>query len=322
MENKKIVSIVGPTASGKTSFALKVASDVLQGKRKYNYTGVDLISVDSRQVYKGLEILTGADVPENFEKVTADSTYDFDFFKHKNLDVILHGVSIIELNQEWSVAHFKNFATKIILQSFEQNRLPILIGGTGLYHQHLFNTDENLFVPPNQEIREKAHNMSVQELQQWLLETDKEKLESMNNSDMNNPRRLTRAIEILAGIPETIDVESLPTEVERVTFGMQEKLEELESKIKERVIQRFDQGAVSEVERLLQVCKTNNFPVCSTLGVSDIRDFLDGKVSEEVCKDNWALHEFQYAKRQLTWFNKQQDIIWLDSVQKKQYNFG
>lgn len=320
MKKKKIVSIVGPTACGKTSFALKIARDVLLENNVHNYSGVDLISVDSRQVYKGLEILTGADIPENFVKMTVNTVFDFDFFKHEDLDISLYGVSIINYDQPWSVAHFKSFATKIILQSFKHNRLPILIGGTGLYHQHLFNIDENLFVPPNQKIREQANEMTVLELQQWLLRIGKEKFESMNNSDINNPRRIIRAIEILVGIPgERVD-EVLPKSVEKIIFGMQEKLEKIENKIRERVIQRFDQSVV-EVTQLLQVCKTNNLPVCSTLGVSDIHDFLDGKVNKHTCQLNWALHEYQYAKRQVTWFKKQPDIIWLDDGQKKQYTF-
>lgn len=296
---KKIISVVGPTASGKTSFALDFAKKELE---KNFYTGIDLISVDSRQVYRGLEVLSGADVPKDFEVVELDGK--FRFFKHKDLEITIKGVSILSLNDEWSVAHFKDFATEIILNSFKNNRLPILVGGTGLYHQYLFSTDKNLYVPPNQELRDKAENMSLPEIQNWLKELDLEKFNSMNNSDINNPRRLIRAIEISLGKPKLTGSKKLPTnlEVKTMVIGLDMDLEEIQNRIFIRVQERYEQGAINEVKDLLRVCTKKDMPVCSTLGVSDINKFISGKFSKEECIKNWALHEFQYAKRQLTWF--------------------
>ena len=112
MNNKTLISIYGPTAVGKTNFALKLAYQVLGQKNErlggINFKGVDIISADSRQIYRGLEVLTGADIPEGFEQ---KNQY---FEKDK---VRIHGVSIIELHEEWSVAHFKNFAIKIPIDS-------------------------------------------------------------------------------------------------------------------------------------------------------------------------------------------------------------
>jgi tRNA dimethylallyltransferase len=334
---KKIISVVGSTASGKTSLALKIASYILQPNPylkqnlntectnvldrlipNENFSGIDLISVDSRQVYKGLEVLSGADVPDNFKLVESESEFGIEssIFKHTKLDICLHGVSIINFNQDWSVAHFKDFATKIIVNSFKNNRLPILVGGTGLYHEHLFKLDNNLYVPPNYELREKAKNLSLVDLQNWLEEVNSEKLKKMNNSDINNPRRLIRAIEISVGVPdlkEDVNFEELKhNEFEIEKFGIDLNLEKIEQKIKLRVDQRFNDGAVEEVKGLLKECAVKDLPVCSTLGVNDISEFLDSKTTQIQCKENWALHEFQYAKRQLTWFKKQIDIIWLD----------
>lgn len=312
---KKIISIVGPTASGKTSYALDAAHKVLQNNFKSyeNYSGVDLISVDSRQVYKDLEILSGADIPENFELVVNESVVGsdkselklFKFFKHKDLEITLHGVSIINLDDEWSVAHFKDFATKIILNSFKNNRLPILVGGTGLYHKHLFQKDQNLYVPPNDELRAKANKMTLHELQAWLKKVNQVKLEKMNNSDINNPRRLIRAIEISLGTPELNNDLSLPDDVELETIVVGVELEKLKEKILARVKERFAQGALDEVKNLLKVCEQKDLPVCSTLGVGDIKNYLLGNTSKEDCINNWSLHEYQYSKRQLTWFKKQ-----------------
>lgn len=297
---KKIISVVGPTASGKTSYALKLAEEKLDSD---DYSGIDLISVDSRQVYRELEVLSGADIPDDFIKLDKDGFLPY--FIHNKLNITLHGVGILNLEDEWSVAHFRDFATKIILSSFENNRLPILVGGTGLYHQHLFNKDENLYVPPNDELREKAKKMSIEDLQDWLKGVNAEKLESMNNSDINNPRRLIRAIEITLGQPEMKTQISLPEgiKVEKVFIDID--LDEAKEKILQRVKERFSSGAVEEVENLLEVCKEKDLPICSTLGVSDLSDYISGKIKKEDCIKNWALHEYQYAKRQLTWFKKQ-----------------
>lgn len=315
----KIISIVGPTGSGKTAKALELAQNVL-GRNSFadtsltqflgnsDFTGVDLISVDSRQVYKGLEILSGADVPEHFARIS-DADFEFEYFKHTELDITLHGVSIVELEQEWSVAHFRDFVIAILYKSFENNRLPILVGGTGMYYLQLFNTDSNLYVPPNEKFRSKAQKMTVLELQEWLAKLDPQKLESMNNSDRNNPRRLMRAIEIASGKPELHSNRELPANLKNYSMVLEVALDDLKEKIVKRVAERFDAGAVEEVQNILQICGTNDYQVCSTLGVSDISRFLSGEITQEQCLTDWSLHEFQYAKRQLTWFKKYSIVI-------------
>ena len=315
---QEIIAVVGPTASGKTGFALKIAQRFLTQHSKSNYSGVDLISVDSRQIYQGLEILSGADVPDYFSRVPSNEVDNFAYYKHKTAPITLHGISIINFDQDWSVAHFKDFATQIICNSFRNNRLVILVGGTGLYHQHLFSTDSNLYIPPNQKVRAAAEEMSLGELQKWLETIHKEKFLSLNNSDKNNPRRLVRAIEIATGT-STDETAQLPENITVTTYGMQLSLAEVEQKIMQRVEQRFCTGVVSEAENLSKICLIKDLTVCSTLGLQELTDFIAGRIDAEQCKVNWALREYQYAKRQLTWFKRRTDIIWLDDLQKKQY---
>lgn len=318
---QKILAVVGPTATGKTEFALRLAVQALQ--KPHNYSGVDLISVDSRQVYRGLEILTGADVPENFSEVDSD----FPYYKHNGLEIVLYGVSMISVNGEWSVTHFKDFATQIILHAFENNRLPILVGGTGLYHQQLFSSDEKLYVPPNEDVRTTAEKLSVSELNEWLFKVDPEALVKMTDSDVDNPRRLVRAIEKALWmkryfVPKSVKENQYKnplSECEIITLGMQLPLETIQEKIMQRVGERFEFGAVAEVKKLEKICENSNAPVFSTLGVPEISEFLSGELTQAECQNKWALHEFQYAKRQLTWFRKQESTTWLDELQKKQY---
>ena len=103
IKNNQIISIVGATATGKTALALKVAEDLLANKKAQR---VFLLSADSRQVYKGLENLTGADVPENFSLIS-DQNFSYDCFANSKKNIFLLGVSIVDVNEAWSVAHFK-----------------------------------------------------------------------------------------------------------------------------------------------------------------------------------------------------------------------
>jgi len=321
-----VIAVVGPTATGKTARALKIAGKVIADGE---VAGVDLISVDSRQVYQGLEILTGADVPEGFENrqlsinlwakndsltavrtrssaTRSDMRSSFErFFAIHDNSIRLFGVSIIQPSDDWSVAHFQQYARAIMTDSWSNNRFPILVGGTGLYHQELFRQDKKLHVPPNEEVRKKAEQMSVEELQEWLGVVDPERLAKMNDSDRGNPRRLIRAIEV--GIDGSVvkhddDANIDWSRIKPNTIFVSAGLDIIKEKIEKRVKERFENGAIEEVKWLLSLNLSPTLPVMSTLGVPEISKYLQGEISAEDCQALWSLHEYQYAKRQLTWW--------------------
>jgi len=336
MKSKRLnncISIVGPTACGKTERALEVARQLVKEKQ---VPGVDIISADSRQVYKGLEILTGADVPEGFEAVllrqaqhdslTAQydghaSQYDgnkpqsdLPHFTNSEGSIHIFGILMIEPTEEWSLAHFVNFARKILQESWANGRLPILVGGTGLYHKHLFSDDKTPQIPQNEDFRIEAQKKSVEELQQKLNGIDANRLELMNESDRENPRRLIRAIEVAIWQQKHRDSSLLQTgstgspvvwsQVNNQVEFVSAPLETIKERIEERVQKRFTSGAVQEVQNLLKLNLPENSPVITTLGVLEIKQYLEGSLSDQECQKLWALHEFQYAKRQLTWWKK------------------
>jgi len=332
-----IISVLGSTATGKTLFALKLAEQALSIKsklgettRKKLYKGVDLISADSRQIYQGLEILSGADIPKGFAKVLPSKFNkikklrvgidNFPFYENKQIR--LHGVSIIGMCEEWSVAHFKNFAINIINDSFAHNRLPIIVGGTTLYINHLFNKDNKLYVKPITSVRNKASQMNIQELQEWLKLVNPEKLAKMNNSDINNSRRLVRAIEISIGKPELEKVMNLSDNINNLKIGLMAELGTISEKINKRVLERFNNGAVDEVKNLNIICPLDSSISSTILGASDISSYLQNEINQEKCLENWALHEFQYAKRQLVWLKKEKSIVWLDDLTKYSYTLN
>ncbi len=295
---QKLLSIVGPTAVGKTSLGLKLAEQLINDNA---VAGVDLISADSRQVYQGLEIISGVDVPSKL-----------------NAHIYLHGVSMITPDQDWSVAHFQDFARKSIDDAWAAERLPIIVGGTGLYHEHLFTDDDTLHIPPNLSLRSELELLSLEQLTERLVELDADKFASMNHSDQHNPRRLIRAIEVALAKQATqplIQDSFQPASVldpQTLTLGLRDEPVFILDRIKQRVIDRFANGAQAEVQHLIDTYSNWQTPAFSATGVKEIRAFLEGKISADECLEHWTLSEFQYAKRQLTWWKKRTGILWYE----------
>ncbi len=319
-----VISIFGTTASGKTSFALRLAEQVLALKDSHHrnlFLGVDLISADSKQVYSDIKVISGADVPKDFIKVNSD--YLFPYFK-KELgakDITIHGVDILARHEQWSLALFKDFAVQVINQSLDNNRLPIVVGGTTLYLNHLFSLDSKLAIPPNKQLRKQTETMSVSELQSWLKEVNEYKFTMMNNSDINNRRRLVRSLEISLDRTAVGSVKTLSTNINNLRLGLTIENKLLQTKIKKRVLERFSSGGLEEAQLLMSYCSDLkiNHGICSALGMTDLFSYLNNEVTKQSCLENWSLHELQYAKKQLVWFRKMQDVIWLDEKQKSLY---
>jgi len=350
-ETNQIISIIGPTAVGKTSFALELIDFLeenyrensfkkelskLSGKKSpkelpeniQEYASFDIISADSRQVYCDLKIISGADIPSDFYK--KDNYFEKISHAHKKKTRI-YGIGMLGYQDEWSVAHFRGFAQRIIKKSHAVGRLPIIVGGTGLYHQHLFDPSPILNIVPNQDLRNELSGLGVTELQEKLREIDREKFEKMNQSDKNNPVRLVRALEI-ATFTQKIDQDSggkVPQNLQesakaqflqpnQLIIGLRDDLENIKQKIDQRVARRFESGAKLEAEKIKFLAEEFgvNKQIVSATGVKEIVTYLDGLVEAEECQKKWALREFQYAKRQLTWWKKRPNIKWFEVDQK------
>lgn len=314
-KTSRYFSIVGPTAVGKTDLAFWLAKKLLQ---EQEFSRVDIISADSRQVYQGLETLSGADIPRDF-RLQVQSDPQLSYFSSPDDSIRLDGISIIKPDQEWSVAHFQQLAVKVIAQSEESNRLSIIVGGTGLYHQHLTNPDVLLRIPPNIQLRNELQELSVEDLQLLLARLNNEKLTNMNESDRANPRRLIRAIEIEKSQEKSREQESLAlSQIDSqildepvVTLGITDATLRIQKRIEERVRSRFSDGAQTEVSQLMANYENWSLPAFSTTGVKELRAYLEDRISAEECLQHWALSEIQYAKRQQTWWKKRNITEWI-----------
>ena len=263
----KILIICGPTATGKTKLAVSLAKQ-FSGK---------IISADSRQVFRGMDIVTGKDRPQGVE---------------------IYGYDLVKPDEDFSVAHFIKYARTLI----NQIRFPIIVGGTGLYIDSLTNPPQTLSIRPNWELRKKLEKKSIRELQLQLKKLDPHRWWSMNRSDQQNPRRLIRAIEV-AKFQQGPAFPSERPDLNKYDIswiGLTAPKEILDQRITKRVKARIKAGAIKEWQQLKKKYHPN-LPSMSAIGYAQLPDIAA-----------WIKAEQQYARRQLTWFKANSDIHWVD----------
>ena len=287
LESKSVVVIAGPTASGKSSLALKLAHD---------YNGV-IINADASQIYKGIPIISAAPTKEDKQQV----------------EHLLYGV--FEPNKKGSVSEWLKLAVEAIKNVWEKGNLPIVVGGTGFYIESLIKGVSP--IPETKiEIKEKVRLIyehgGVSEVYKTLKEYDKKGSLRVNPNDTT---RVRRALEIFLDTGKSIDewfaeplVNYLPAADFKI-IAMLPQLKDLEDKCSLRFDLMIKSGAMEEVINLRKLNLDRDIPVMKAIGVPELLDYLDGKLSEEEAIYLAKLHTRQYAKRQLTWFrNRLKDI--------------
>lgn len=286
--NHPLTCIVGQTATGKTDLAIHLSPHIPSV----------LISADSRQVYKGMDIGTGKDIPSN--------------------GIVMHLQNEVFPNEEWSVSHFVHAAEPLITNAWDTKKLPIIIGGTGMYCDALLGKYESIHIHQNPSLRKELEQLTTPQLQTKLQLMKPERFNHMNNSDRNNPRRLVRAIEVASEVSTPLP--AIVRERNVCWIGLTLPLEILEKRIEDRVKNRLAHGMIEETSALIEKYSDWTKPAFSATGYQEVRAFIEKKISKEQCVKNWTLHELQYAKRQLTWFKKNPKIQWFDALDHELHN--
>lgn len=265
---KKLLVICGPTATGKTALAVYLS-------KAFN---CEILSADSRQVYKYMDIGTGKDKPEG---------------------ITVHGYDLATPDEEFNVSEYIDFAHKVINKAHSENKLAILVGGTGFYIRGVVDGIQTANVPKNEELRKELGNLSVYELQERLKVLDIDKFNSFNQSDINNPRRLIRAVEVAQWAKTNGSSKQLKKDYDVLFIGLMLSKEKLEERIRNRVVERIKQGFEKELELLKE--KGYFKAIEKTIGYKDWPDV-----------EKWKREEIKYAKRQMTWFKRDSRINWFD----------
>ena len=282
MKNKLIV-ILGPTASGKTDLAIKLA-------KKYNG---EVVSADSRQVYKGLNIGSG--------KITKKEMCGI---PHWLLDVT-------NPKTRFTVSQYQKLALKAIKNIQKKNKLPILVGGTGFYIQSIVDGIIIPEVKPDWKLRKKLEKLSNEELFKKLKKLDPKRAESI---DRQNPRRLIRALEIVlttgTEVPALSRAEGQKFDV--LQIGIKKSPEELKKYIQKRLLKRLRKNAlINEVKKLRK--SGLSFKRLEEFGLEYrfVAQYLQNKTSWQKMIDKIQKESEHFAKRQMTWFKRDKRIIWI-----------
>lgn len=284
--------IVGPTASGKSDLAVKLAK-LFNG---------EVISADSRQVYKGLDIGSG--------KITASEMKDI---KHYLIDVVS------PKNPPaggFTAADFQKMGRKALKEIWQKNKLPIICGGTGLYINSLILNYSIPKVKPQPGLREKLETQTTAKLFAELKKLDPERAKTI---DQNNRRRLIRSLEITISTGQPIPPLKTKTIVpsENILWlGLSPQPEELKNKIEKRLDHRLQHGLIEEVRQLhnqgLSWQKLEDFG----LEYRWLARFLQGQIEYNTMKEKLTMEIWHYAKRQMTWFRKNKNIAWLKTAEE------
>lgn len=282
---EKLIVILGPTASGKTELAIKLAKE---------FNG-EIISADSRQIYKEMDI--GTAKPTEKEKK----------------EVHHHLIDLKSPNEEFNVSLYKKVAIKKIKKVIKKGKIPFLVGGTGLYISAICDNLDFPGVPPNKELREKLEKKDKEELFKIYKKLDPEGAKYI---DKDNKRRLIRAIEVSKITKKSFWKQRKKRKplFDILKIGIKRNKEELEKRIEERVKKMIKIGLEKEARNLFQ--KYGNIPSLETIGYQEWRDFFEGKKRKEEVIKEIILHTKQYTRRQMTWFKKDKKIHWIKTLKE------
>lgn len=283
MEN--LVIITGPTGIGKTELSLELAK---------KYKG-EIISSDSMQIYKKLNIGTA--------KIDLNKTR-----------IPHHMIDIIEPSDNFTVADFKNQAKKIITDINNRGGLPFLIGGTGLYINSLVYNLDFTETEPDYDYRDELREILDQEGSEFLYEKLQEQDRAMAEKiHKNNAQRIIRALEILkSGNKKGDNFREENKDYNLIYIGLNMDRAKLYEKINQRVDKMIDLGLVDEVKNLLDEGLDKNSQSLKAIGYKEVISYLDGIIDFDEMVDLIKKISRHYAKRQLTWFRRDERIKWFD----------
>ncbi|MFH1339180.1 MAG: tRNA (adenosine(37)-N6)-dimethylallyltransferase MiaA [Candidatus Omnitrophota bacterium] len=286
MTKPGIIFLLGPTAAGKTELALKLA-------KKLN---AEIISCDSMQVYKGMDIISSKPAPSARKRVPH------------------HLIDIIPPEKEFNAALYRRYALKAIKAILKKEKIPMFVGGTGFYAGAVL---DGIFQGPGEDkkIRKSLYRRAKiggsKALYKRLMKVDPGAAAKIHPNDL---KRIVRALEVYIKTKKPIsqwqrERKGLSRDYEVKIYCLTRPRQELYANINQRVRRMFGKGLVNEVRRLLKR-KLSKTASCA-IGINEVKGYLEGRYSLEQAKDLIGKHTRQYAKRQLTWFRKDKRLIWV-----------
>ena len=286
--NYNLITVLGPTATGKTGLAAHLATQI----------NGEIISADSRQVYRGMDIGTGKDYGDYFVK---------------GIEIPSHLVDIEDAGVHYNVYRFQSDFVKAFENIHAKNNFPVLCGGTGLYLEAVLKNYKLIQVPPNKKLRKELEGKSLEELTEILKEL---KPQLHNTTDVETDRRAIRAIEIEKYYRENPEIDTYFPEIESLNIGVHFDREIRRQRITTRLKQRLEEGMLDEVQRLLNSGLTPEQLIYYGLEYKYLTLHLTGELSYDEMFRQLEIAIHQFAKRQMTWFRGMEKrgtkIHWID----------
>ena len=287
INSKTIIVIVGPTASGKTKLGIDIAK----------YFNTEIISADSRQIYKDLKIGTAQPTKDEISQI-----------KH-------HLIDFVDVKDYYSVAQYEQDSLKILQNLFKNKDIVVIVGGTGFYINALCNGLDD--IPEiNKEINDLVDDLYQKEgLQKCVDELLKLDSKSGDFMELQNPVRVIRALKVIKNTGKPIYEYFNKTKKKRdfniIYVGINLNRDYLYYRINKRVDIMIDEGLVDEARNFIDFQHYNSL---NTIGYKEIFNYFNGKYSLDKAIEDIKLNTRHYAKRQMTWFRKNKDINWFDNV--------
>lgn len=295
MKKIPLVAVVGPTASGKTALGVKIAK---------HFNG-EVVSADSMQIYKGMDIATAKPTKEEMEGVPH------------------HLMDFLEPEKSFSLAEYVSLATEVIADIHKRGKLPILVGGTGLYINTLLDNITLGDSGGDEALREELLNEAKEKGNAYVLEKLREiDPESAKNLHENNIYRIVRAIEVFRLTGKKMsdwvkESRNAPSPYDFCIIGLNYKdRDNLYARVNKRVDIMMSEGLLDEAKKVLSgELKTS----AQAIGYKELRPFIDGELPLEICIEKLKQGTRNYAKRQLTWFRKDERINWIYPDEEKNF---
>ena len=289
MIKQKVIAITGPSSSGKTKLAIETAK-ALNG---------EIISVDSRQIYKELDIGSAKPALEERE------------------GIVHHLIDVVNVTDEYTAADFCDAASYIINDIIRRGKMPILAGGTGLYFRILLQDFDLPRVAPDKKLREELEQKTSTELYDMLLSLDYDAAQKIH---FNNKVKIIRALEVCKtlGIPMSRARKKKESKYQTLWVGLNSQNRDfLYDRINNRVEIMFEKGLMKEAENLFNKYGKNKI-LMSTIGYQEIFPYLNGDITLESAKELLKQNTRRYAKRQISWFKSNEDVHWFD-IEKESF---
>ncbi|MFW6109855.1 MAG: tRNA (adenosine(37)-N6)-dimethylallyltransferase MiaA [Patescibacteria group bacterium] len=299
----KIIVICGPTATGKTSLGISL------GKK---FAG-EIVSIDSRQIYKGLEIGTGKQIRDTRYEIrnTAEGHWDIED-KETGDGLRIHLYDLIDPDEDLNAVQYARVAVDRVKKIWSREKLPFLVGGAGLYLEILLGKVEVAKVPPNEDLRAELEEYTTEELFERLRKLDPQRAKSI---DPHSPHRLIRAIEIAESEDskkgKDASVEILPSKLDPLWIGLNAPRSFLYQKADQRLEKMVENGLIDEIASVVEKYGWE-IPALDSIGYIEFKAYFGGEKSLEECLERAQYNTHAYIRRQLTWFRRNEKINWFD----------